>query len=277
MENGGRCEFSNSCRDQSPVSSCSTRVQRYFSLSLQRMIFHYLLCILLLFSFKTVMCGLMFSEIQSSPRHWSKLMNNQHIVMIGDSLMRYQYLSLVHLVELNHFYENRNETNNIFFVPTWKNWFDYYNASTAMFGPNEHCDCFRASGRLLDVYQTTVENRFYSNFERNISITYLNYFGDYMPVHGHWRPGNNDSDTLRSPHQRSIPLLWSYANVTETIVNIAAKLSPKPSVLLLNAGFHANNYEHMEHVKNVSSVALKLFDSHLENNHIRTRHHEKKT
>ena len=109
----------------------------------------------------------------------------KHVVFIGDSLMRYQYLSWVHQLELGVFptagdytenpgayepnkqpnvcregdyrkFENDRtylDTHHLKGVKRGSHWQAFMIDTSRRFNGNEHCDCWRGS------IQTTVENR----------------------------------------------------------------------------------------------------------------------
>lgn len=194
----------------------------------------------------------LFNENPKTPKQWSDLANNQSIVMVGDSLMRYQYLSLVHLVHFDKFVDYHVRPN-ILLVMTYDNWISYYRNSTELFGGSEHCDCYR--GEHPKNFSDGFENRYYYNEKRNISITYIMYFGDMQQVQGHWLPELKDRDCFRTPSEYYIPPIWSYPTIQEALVNIVAKISPAPTVMLLNAGFHHNKYDDPAHAQSVAEIA----------------------
>eukprot|EP01032_Pedospumella_encystans_P020019 gene20019-22753_t len=205
-----------------------------------------------------VQARLMFDELGMSTlhaQHYSKLMDNQHIVMIGDSLMRYQYLSLVYLINTNTFYP-ANKKPGILWEGDHKSWNLFYNATNFALYPNEYCDCYRVG--FIN------ENRYYFNKERNITISYVAYFGDGadQKIHGHWSPLDNETNhQFHGPTLGDfIPYRWETSSIQEALSTHAAKLKPKPSVLVLNAGFWLNKYNQTDHRKSVFKIATSLFD-----------------
>lgn len=186
--------------------------------------------------------------------HANKALDNQHIVMVGDSLMRYQYFSLVHLAHYG-FFPNRTFHPNIVLGWTYKTWNEFYIETNKLLSPNEYCDCHR------EIFPDLFENRYYFNKVRNLTISFLLYIGDSHPMRGHWQPTDTErNDYPRRPDLVSLPPKWSYNTIVDLLTNIAAQLTPKPSVLLLNAGLHPNNYTDPSHVQTVTDAAKSLFD-----------------
>lgn len=205
-----------------------------------------------------------FEPMHPNATELSKLMNNRHIVIVGDSLLRYQYLSLVYLVHYSTFYSNDERPNMVMehSFSGVRKWVDFFEFSNQLFYPFEHCDCFRTAGPYAppkgsDVY----ENRYYRNDARNITISYLQYFGDQSMFSGHWRPSDsNGTAPYQAPDLKMTTPKWIYHKVEDVLIHIAAKLQPKPTTLILNAGAHPHNYLKAEHRTRVFTTAKSLFD-----------------
>ena len=189
----------------------------------------------------------------------SHQLDNYHVVMVGDSL-RYQYLSLVYLAQFGLPYENTTiNARNIVVERTFNSWSDFYITTNEMFSLYEYCECYRDNS--LDPGKYMYENRYYYNKARNLSISYIQYFGDHRTLRGHWQPSDNGTNHIHhSPDHASVPFRWEYAHVDDAIVNIATKLQPRPSVLLLNAGHWSNKWNRHRHRERVFRRILPLFD-----------------
>lgn len=214
------------------------------------------LCVVLVLG--VVQARLMYIELNASaPSFHSRQFDNQSIVFVGDSLLRYQYLSLAYMVHHSTYYPDESMPNILMHV-TFKDWIDFYEGTNSVFGSHEHCDCFRSNNDAESIY----ENRYYFNKQRNISISYIQYFGDSHESHGHWSPtdkeSNHDPQYGRPDHEFH-PYRWQYS-ISDTLANIAARLNPKPSVLLLNAGHWPNKWGEETHRNTVLALALSLFD-----------------
>ena len=134
--------------------------------------------VLLLLVIGSAVGRLLYRDFETSEivSEHSKLMNNQHIVMMGDSLMRYQYLSLVHLVHTDSFVQQDSHPNMLW-EKDFNNFSEFYSFTSEKLKPNEYCDCSRSTEFRHDTY----ENRYYHDSERNISISYFQYMGDTQP------------------------------------------------------------------------------------------------
>lgn len=203
----------------------------------------------------------MFAELkQHTPAQYSKLMDNQHIVMMGDCLMRYQYLSLVYLLTTNTFLSPDVHPNILNELEFNGDWISFYDTSSKLFAPNEHCDCFRKP-HMKEGAKDVYENRYYFNTERNISISYLQYFGDRQQFSGHWQPSDGVSrHVYKAPDTEYVEPKWVYHSIEKVLVNVASKLTPTPSVLVLNTGHWVHNWADAAHTKRVMGLAASLFD-----------------
>jgi hypothetical protein len=119
-------------------------------------------------------------KIKYSAQYFTEHLQNKRVVLIGDSLTRYQYLSLVYSLSTGHFL-NTSLMPNPVVERSWPSWHEFYARTNEMFQPFEYCDCFRDAVRTLQQN----ENRFYFDNVRNISIVYLSVVGtDHC--FGHW-------------------------------------------------------------------------------------------
>ena len=118
-------------------------------------------------------------------------LQDRHLLVVGDSVSRYQYVSLAAMIHsaLPERSGNVDSHRNIVMPGlVWTSWKAFYLHSSAHFRGRELCDCFRPEGPWNpDFEMRTEENRFYALPERNLSVSYLQVFGGF-PLHGHF-PG----------------------------------------------------------------------------------------
>eukprot|EP01035_Chromulina_nebulosa_P022448 gene22448-29067_t len=93
-----------------------------------------------------------------------KFLSNKNIVMIGDSLTRYQYLNLIHSLHTNSW--DFGDYPNLEHEKEWEDWKYFYLGGRNRFGCREICDCYRFSTSS----RNSRENRHYFDLRRNISI-----------------------------------------------------------------------------------------------------------
>jgi hypothetical protein len=163
-------------------------------------------------------------------------MRDQHIVMIGDSLMRYQYLSLINLLHTGKF---PSETAMMCYNPGLQYIRD---EAHKIFGTDEYADVVR--GDLFG------ENRHYHDKERNISIFFYLYWGEMWTTHGNSIPDPNAGWGARKSYN------WTYVGILPLLANLTMHFYPPPSTLILNAGFHPHKYDDPHHRKQIADAVL---------------------
>uniref|UniRef100_A0A6U4JN35 SGNH domain-containing protein n=2 Tax=Hemiselmis andersenii TaxID=464988 RepID=A0A6U4JN35_HEMAN len=115
-------------------------------------------------------------------------LKDRHFLFIGDSLTRYQYMSLVMFLE-DHWPDDTGEKEG--FNPCREAWGQggwkvFYQTSSKLLKGKEICDCFRLDGPMSrNTQNTLVENRYFHLAAHNLSVTYLQLFG-VLPMRGHW-------------------------------------------------------------------------------------------
>ena len=174
----------------------------------------------------------------------------EHIVFMGDSLTRYQWLALAasfhRRVELSD-----QEYPSLVKEREWRHWMPFYNGSTDALMPNSRCDCHRTFAR--PVGSKTVENRYFwmerppsngrggrsgRNAHAARQLLNLSFVQVLTPetIFGHWTPtGANSDERLREGIHPEFAPRWRM-NWLQVMREVVAKLQPPPTVLLLNMG-----------------------------------------
>ena len=185
----------------------------------------------------------------------AKKLANKHLFMIGDSLMRYQYLTLVHSLKFEKTLVDNGGRNSFIGEGSYNNWTLFYDTTNKLLKPYEHCDCYRE-----DPFNPSrqFENRYYYDEKKKIRITFLIFFGRF--IHGHWNK-TSDNDLLRTTQENYSEALWSY-NLPRFIQHLVPSLLHKgeKSILVLNAGHHQNYFHEESYRDKVRDRALKNFD-----------------
>ena len=167
--------------------------------------------------------------------------SNLHIVMMGDSLTRYQYLSLVYFLSKGKWVTNEARPNMVL-EKTHDSWNNFYSFTNDILQPYELCDCFRQDAKRYvgEVVTNTVENRYFYDPERDNSVVYLQKFGLSQTFHSNWNV--NDIEKLRTNHPNQVSkaedlnYVFDSKKWAEIIENYVCQLKPKPTVFLLNQG-----------------------------------------
>ena len=163
-----------------------------------------------------------------------------HLVFIGDSLTRYQFLATAYQL-----YFRTPAPKYIVNEKVHKSWLNFYQNTSVIFDGSMKCDCFRYEN---DVYKQSVkqsfsfsrENRFFSFSLRcensatlKVLFTYIQFFGDKKSLHGRVLPWNIKH---ASPTKTMRKSLWRYYELREALESFVAKLKTKPTHIILNAG-----------------------------------------
>ena len=157
---------------------------------------------------------------------------NEHIVFMGDSLTRYQYLALCYSLHKKS-EMSTSEFPSLVKEREWKHWIPFLNGTTEKLKPNAKCDCHRSYAR--PVGSKTIENRyFWIEREKSpiLNISFIQVLNP-MKVLGQWKPG--DDDSIRNRVNLHFSPLWNLS-WEMVIKKIVGKLHPKPTVLILNSG-----------------------------------------
>ncbi len=186
-------------------------------------------------------------------------LKNQHIVILGDSLSRYHYVSLVY-----HLRHGQPMSQHMHPSPvrekTWKTWNDFYVGTNGLLHP-ELCDCFRPEEARPDNMN---ENRYFYDNKHNISVTYYQFFGNF--VHGHWSPPGSpaylaslNKPNVTCPNPKFVPPYWKY-EPHELYANHMAYLTPRPTIIVMNAGYFGNTFDNSNYTAKVLQSFHKKVD-----------------
>ena len=163
---------------------------------------------------------------------------NLNVLLMGDSLTRYQYLDLAYFLSHNGTWNNASATPNMVVEGGHVSWNGFYNFTNTAMQPYEQCDCFRQQSGF-DI-NAIFENRYFYDAKNNNSVTYLQKFGTH-PFHTSWNashvhevhgPMVQDASQLKPVFQAA----W-----LDTIQQFVCNLTPKPSVFVFNSGLWAHN------------------------------------
>ena len=175
--------------------------------------------------------------------------DNVHLIFVGDSLTRYQFLALAYralgvgIQTPDYMVSER----------MFKDWHTFYvNTTTEL--RSCVCDCFRTSEALTidDAFVTARENRHCKRGGADLS--YFQLFGDTFSMHGGQLPNETQYSSIASVFERDV---WRYENVSDFFLNYARKLVPPPTAIVLNAGLwsHERILRELPAVLSAASVA----------------------
>lgn len=186
------------------------------------------------------------SDVTCRPRHHPfyssvefhervmKAAENQRVVLVGDSLTRYLYLSLARFLVHGTWGTTCPNKDKLTFQRRVPNgWTGFYEYSNAEFQGLEQCDCYRRGRGKTP----PCENRYLLLPNRNLSVTYLQFRKD--TIQGHNAHLQNQIEGTRThkllcraghcqpPYEWSLPLLQGITNVIKRL---------KPTYLIFNRG-----------------------------------------
>lgn len=176
-----------------------------------------------------------------------------HIALMGDSITRYQYLSLVYYLRYNRWFDPQQRTHQHLvnvrsFASPFHNdrWHEFFFQTNQLLAPAETCDCYRAADSIMSLSHAThsvCEDRYYFDPERKISVTYIQAMGHTATHRGHMDPSLALMTAGHVPITfNSTPYTWEYSKWEDTVRFHVAKLWPKPQFLVLNAGLWNNKF-----------------------------------
>ena len=159
---------------------------------------------------------------------------NLHIAFAGDSLTRYQYISLVYYMRHGRWIDPK-EIPNMTQEKQHATWHNFYKFTMNKLHPNEQCDCFRPEGHKMPLMN---ENRFYWDPIRNNSISFFQKFGHKFPFKSNWNytDVNKPHELLTREDQVNPTIETNEWN--EFISKFVANLNPKPTFFVYNEGIH---------------------------------------
>lgn len=195
----------------------------------------------------------------NSEQAWSCL-KGKTVVFVGDSIMRYQYLSLVDFLEYGIYpsdrdcvtrsvyearlsFESANQTSEYYCDALsneqwWDGWPNFYKYTDNRLNGNGCCDCYRLHGEYKSI--NFMENRVYT--KNGAKFVYMQFFhyADYtMPgfgaIHGHWHcldpskatPPFCEAGSCSHPVDFNMPLDKAFMQVIKPL---------QPDFLIFNQG-----------------------------------------
>jgi hypothetical protein len=173
-----------------------------------------------------------------------------HIVMIGDSLMRYQYLSLAYRLRYGVWFDTFQRYYNLVNERTFQNpfhkhtWGEFLFQTNRILQPNEVCDCWRQPNTPKGQIHV-IENRYYYDPVFNNSVVYLRAMGHWHPMEGRLAPAQVRKQT-RDWQMRAmndyLNLTWQYKDWSNAIRHYVRHLRPQPRHIIMNAGFWRHKF-----------------------------------
>jgi hypothetical protein len=147
-----------------------------------------------------------------------RLLRGKHLVFIGDSRVRYQYLSFVYWLLYDGKIEGAGPLpeKSIVKEKQWTSWNEFYNDTNRILstrGAREICDCFREY-----LPSDAIENRQW--VWEGMKISYFQYFATDLKMRGHTFFSPQDPPLMCSPGRCRPPTTWN-GTIYDGIIQIA--------------------------------------------------------
>ena len=202
------------------------------------------------------------------------------LAMMGDSMMRYQYLSLAYYLRYGEWFDPTMRENHLTNGKGFPSWNDFFNHTNTLLAPLEYCDCYRNEDVVG--FENTVENRyFYNPHEDDNSLVFITAFGTSHPVHGRLLPEqvaekrrhpkpyvcasplrahNSSSSSSSKKNATTTTFVWEVADWTWVLRNHVALLDPRPTHVVLNAGWWGSDYHLAAHKRQRRELVQTIQD-----------------
>ena len=177
-------------------------------------------------------------------------LSDQRILFLGDSTIRYLYLTVVNMAWLP---SERASADWAFCSKscfwnerTWPSWEAYYRG-TSLVANHSFCDCYRADGAYSPA--EICENRYNRLPGAQVWLDYLQLLDLSEPLRGSWWPG--ESDEHRRVHSVFAPR-WALhlAIAARTLIG-----ELRPSAIVVNLGHHLSRGQPLLHTRDAPSLA----------------------
>jgi hypothetical protein len=200
---------------------------------------------------------------------------NLRLAFLGDSVTRYQYLSLAYFLRWGRWFDPDTIKNHLVDAHSFRHpyhpdqdWNEFFLQSNRLLYPAESCDCQRSSSSQHE-HAWAVERRYFYDPVHNNTLTYINLSGNETdnpnPSKGY--AGRLHAPDIFTNFQAHVGLpsgllnsnaygsltssssfstasnsSWDYPTWGQVIRHHVAALVPKPEIAILNAGLHAHNF-----------------------------------
>ena len=192
---------------------------------------------------------------------WRVRPMNLHLVLIGDSITHYQYLSLVYFLRNGRWFDPSFRKSHLTNVYSYESIFhddlygEFFFQTTRHLQPYEICDCVypRQSttyGYRFDEHHV-VMNRYFHDPEHNNTVRFFHAFGHQHVLLG--RLHSTDIPSMEDGKERDglldgkhtfeqKDIVWNTSSWADLVRDQIGKLIPKPQYMVLNAGKHSNDF-----------------------------------
>lgn len=173
---------------------------------------------------------------------------NLHIVFVGDSLTRYQYLSLSHYIKFGK-WPDPSVKPNFVWQTDHGTWMNFFMESNKVLFPNEQCDCWRPEENGVALAPKWFENRYFLDPVRNNSLSMISKLGSTIEFKSQWAVSDiHNSHEFKDKMEDLNYNEYSESSWEGFIRDFVAKMEPKPDYMVFNSGLWDNQPKHNEEV-----------------------------
>ena len=180
---------------------------------------------------------------------------NLRLVLVGDSVTRYQYLSLAYFLKYGSWWNPHQRSPNFVYAPSYHHpqhtdldWAEYNFQTNRLLYPMELCDCQRKDNFIL-------ERRYFWDPIRNNTLVYMHlngkettaprrgYFGSFAPsqVFGNWSKRLPEAEPKRAFRLKR-HIAWEHDSWMDVVrFHVGALGLGNGIPVVLNAGLHPHD------------------------------------
>ena len=168
------------------------------------------------------------------------------LVLMGDSLTRYQYVSLAYFLRHGHWFNESKVDPHLVNEHSYGSFEKFFEATTAELSPYERCDCYRPNKPIRSIFHVVTENRYFWEPTHDNAVAFITLFGSNRRYHGSFSPEDafHDIDKYKFNHSLFRPeqLIWKMSEWHEVVEKHVAQLDPKMTHVVMNAGAWKNDF-----------------------------------
>ena len=215
--------------------------------------------------------GNLGGSLYAPPRYQSEdRPSGLRIVMIGDSLMRYHFVMMIHYLHTGHWIHDSMQPNLLREASLGGNggWPAFYRALERYFENDSLvCDCYRGSNWTKSLF----ENQYYLDQQcLDNSIYFFSKFGTYglrgyhnaseINAWSHSTEKNGTKLILPKSVYEQGNFRWRYMEYEPFLRNVVALLEPRPRIVIINEGLWPGGPENLSNETVVRQIQETIHD-----------------